>query len=61
MTPIYDNLETGSFRGKVVLRNDSAETITIPPKGIIHQHQQATMIPKLETPRVKVDSIEGTD
>ena len=56
-TPTYCNLEPGSNRFTVGLRNVSAKQITIPSRVVICQVQLANMLPKIHTPKEQ-DTIE---
>ena len=49
--PTYCNLEPGSNRVTVGLRNVSAKQITIPSKAVVCQVQLANMVPKIQTPK----------
>ena len=49
-TPTYCNLEPGSNRVTVGLRNVSAKQITVPSRTVVCQIQLANMVPKLQTP-----------
>ena len=48
-TPTYCNLEPGSNRVTVGLRNISARNITVPPRTIVCQIQLANMVPPIQT------------
>ena len=50
-TPIYCNLEPGSNRANVGLRNVLAKQITIPSRTVVCQIQLANMVPKIQTPK----------
>ena len=50
-TPTYCNLEPGSNRVTVGLRNISAKQITIPSRTVVCQIQLANMVPILQTPK----------
>ena len=50
-TPTYCNLEPGSNRVPVGLRNVSARKITVPPRTIVCQVQLAHMVPPIQTPK----------
>ena len=50
-TPTYCNLEPGSNRVTVGLRNVSARKITVPSRTIVCQIQLANMVPNLQTPK----------
>ena len=56
-TPTYCNLEPGSNRVTVGLRNVSAKQITIPSRAVVCQVQLANMVPKIQTPKEQ-DTIE---
>ena len=56
-TPTYCNLEPGSNRVTVGLRNVSARQITIPSRAVVCQVQLANMVPKIQTPKEQ-DTIE---
>ena len=45
--PTYCTLEPGSNRVAVGFRNISSKSITIPPRAVVGQLQQAKMVPKL--------------
>ena len=45
-TPTYCNLEPGSNRVTVGLRNVSSKQITVPPRTVVCQIQLANMVPK---------------
>ena len=49
-TPTYCNLEPGSNRVTVGLRNVSAKQITIPSRTVVCQIQLANMVPKIQMP-----------
>ena len=49
-TPTYCNLEPGSYRVTVGLRNVSTKQITVPPMTVVCQIQLTDMAPKLQTP-----------
>ena len=49
-TPTYCNLEPGSNRISVGLRNASAKKITIPAKAVICQVQLMNLVPQLYAP-----------
>ena len=49
-TPTYCNLEPGSNRVTVGLRNVSAKQITVPSRTLVCKIQLANMVPKLQTP-----------
>ena len=49
-TPTYCNLEPGSKRVTVGLRNVSAKQITVPTRTVVCQIQLANMVPKLLKP-----------
>ena len=49
-TPTYCNLEPGSNRITIGLRNVSAKQITIPSRTVVCQIQQANMVPKIQSP-----------
>ena len=55
--PTYCNLEPGSNRVTVGLRNVSAKQITIPSRAVVCQVQLAIMVPKLHSPKEQ-DTIE---
>ena len=48
-TPTYCNLEPGSNRVTVSLRNVLAKQITIPSRTVVCQKQLANMVPKIQT------------
>ena len=48
-TPTYCNLEPGSNRVTVGLRNISARKLTVPSKTIVCQIQLANMVPPIQT------------
>ena len=48
-TPTYCNLEPGSNRVTVGLRNISARKITVPSRTIVCQIQLANMVPTIQT------------
>ena len=48
-TPTYCNLEPGSNRVPVGLRNVLATQITIPSRAVVCQIQLANMVPKIQT------------
>ena len=48
-TPTYCNLEPGSNRVTVGLRNISARKITVPSRTIVCQIQLANMVPPIQT------------
>ena len=50
-TPTYCNLEPGSNRVTVSLRNVLAKQITIPSRTVVCQIQLANMVPKIQTPK----------
>ena len=50
-TPTYCNLEPGSNRVTVGLRNVLARKITVPSRTIVCQIQLANMVPNLQTPK----------
>ena len=50
-TPTYCNLEPGSNRVTVGLRNVSAKQIIIPSRTVVCQIQLANMVPKIQTPK----------
>ena len=50
-TPTYCNLEPGSNRVTVGLRNVLAEQITILSRTVVCQIQLANMVPKIQTPK----------
>ena len=50
-TPTYCNLEPGSNRVTVGLRNISARKITVPSRTIVCQVQLANMVPPIQTPK----------
>ena len=50
-TPTNSNLEPGSNRVTVGLRNVSAKQITIPSRTVVCQIQLANMVPKIQTPK----------
>ena len=56
-TPTYCNLEPGSNRVTVGLRNVSAKQITIPSRAVVCQVQLANTVPKIQTPKEQ-DSTE---
>ena len=49
-TPTYCNLEPGSNRVTVGVRNVSAKQITVPSRIVVCQIQLANVVPKLQTP-----------
>ena len=49
--PTYCNLEPGSNRVTVGLRNVSARKITVPSRTIVCQIQLANMVPPIQTPK----------
>ena len=55
-TPTYCNLEPGSNRVSVGLKNIPAKKITIPTKAVICQVQLANMVPKVHAPIGQVSS-----
>ena len=50
-TPTYCNLEPGSNRVTVGLKNVSARKITVPSRTIVCQVQLANMVPPIQTPK----------
>ena len=50
-TPTYCNLDPGSNRVTVGLRNISARKITVPSRTIVCQVQLANMVPNIQTPK----------
>ena len=48
-TPTYCNVEPGSNRDRVGLRNVSAKQITIASRKVVCQVQLANMVPKIQT------------
>ena len=50
-TPTYCNLEPGSNRFTVGLRNFSARKFTVPSRTIVCQVQLANMVPPIQTPK----------
>ena len=56
-TPTYCNLEPGSNRVTVGLRNVSAKQIAIPSRAVVCQVQLANMVPKIQIPKEQ-DPIE---
>ena len=58
-TPTYCNLEPGSNRFTVGLRNVSAKQITIPSRTVVRQIQLANMVPKIQTPKGQDLSEQG--
>ena len=50
-TPSYCNLEPGSNRVTVGLRNNLVREITVPSRTIVCQIQLANMVPNLQTPK----------
>ena len=50
-TPTYCNLEPGSNRVTVVLRNVLARKITVPSRTIVCQIQLANMVSNIQTPK----------
>ena len=50
-TPTYCNLELGSNRVTVGLRNVSARKITVPPRTIVCQIRLANMVPNIQIPK----------
>ena len=50
-TPTYCNLEPGSNRATVGLRNILAKQITIPSRTVVCQIWLANIIPKIQTPK----------
>ena len=59
-TPIYCNLEPGSNRVTVGLRNVLARKITVPSRTIVCQIQLANMVPNIQTPKGQ-DLLENTE
>ena len=51
LTPTYCNLEPGSSRVTLGLRNVLAKQITVPSRTVVCQIQLANMIPKIQTPK----------
>ena len=56
-TPTYCNLEPGSNRVTIGLRNVSAKQITIPSRAVVCQVQLTNIVPKIKTPKEQ-DSTE---
>ena len=52
-TPTYCNLEPGSNRVTVGLRNVSAKQITVTSRTVVCQIQPVNMVPKPQTPKGK--------
>ena len=52
-TPTYCNLEPGSNRVTVGLRNISAKKITVPSRTIVCHVQLANIVPPIQTPKVQ--------
>ena len=50
-TPTYCNLDQGSNRVTVGLRNVSAKQITVPSRALVCQVQLASMVAKIQTPK----------
>ena len=59
--PTYCNLEPGSNRVTVDLRNVSAKQITVPSRTVVCQIQLANTVPKLQTPTEQDPSEDKED
>ena len=59
-TPTYCNLEPGSNRVTVGLRNVLEKQITVPSRTVVCQIQLANMVPKLQTP-TEQDPLENKE
>ena len=50
-TPTYCNLEPGSNKVTVGLRNVSTKQSNIPSRAVVYQVKLANMVPKIQTPK----------